>query len=76
MCGIRISLGGVADLKIAFLGADHEVTGSLTLIELNNEKLLVDCGMEQGKDTFVNQQLSVDASQIDCVPRCGGRLKR
>ena len=54
-------------MKITFLGAAHEVTGSLTLIELNNEKLLVDCGMEQGKDVFVNQSLPVPAGEIDAV---------
>ena len=54
-------------MKITFLGAAHEVTGSMTLIELNNEKLLIDCGMEQGKDVFVNQSLHVDASSINAV---------
>ena len=54
-------------MKVTFIGAAHEVTGSLTLIELNNEKLLVDCGMEQGRDIFKNQSLRVDASAIDAV---------
>ena len=54
-------------MKITFLGAAHEVTGSLTLIELNNGKLLVDCGMEQGRDLFINQSLPVDAASVDAV---------
>ncbi len=54
-------------MKITFLGADHEVTGSMTLIELNNEKLLIDCGMEQGKDVFVNQSLPVTASELSLI---------
>lgn len=54
-------------MKITFLGAAHEVTGSLTFIELNNAKLLVDCGMEQGRNTFENQTLPVSAAEIDCV---------
>ena len=54
-------------MKITFLGAAHEVTGSLTFIELNNAKLLIDCGMEQGRNTFENQTLPVPASEIDCV---------
>ncbi len=54
-------------MKVTFIGAAHEVTGSLTLIELENGKLLVDCGMEQGRDIFVNQSLAVDAASIDAV---------
>lgn len=52
---------------ITFLGAAHEVTGSCTLIEVGDKKGIVDCGMEQGKDIFVNQQLPVDPSALDFV---------
>ena len=54
-------------MKITFLGATHEVTGSCTLIEAGDKKGLVDCGMEQGKDLFVNQELPVAAKDIDFV---------
>ena len=54
-------------MKLTFLGAAHEVTGSCTLIEVGNVKGLVDCGMEQGKDLFENQELPVAASEIDFV---------
>jgi metallo-beta-lactamase family protein len=54
-------------LKITFLGADHEVTGSLTLIEVGDKKGIVDCGMEQGKDIFENQQLPVAPGTLDFV---------
>lgn len=54
-------------MKLVFLGATHEVTGSCTLIEINGKYGLVDCGMEQGEDTFVNQQIPVDESRIDFV---------
>jgi metallo-beta-lactamase family protein len=37
-------------MKITFLGATHEVTGSCTLIEVCGVRFIVDCGMEQGKD--------------------------
>jgi metallo-beta-lactamase family protein len=38
-------------MKLRFLGAAHEVTGSCTLLEAGDYKILIDCGMEQGADT-------------------------
>ena len=54
-------------MKVTFLGANHEVTGSCTLIEINGRNVLVDCGMEQGADTFVNAELPVNPGEIECV---------
>ena len=54
-------------MKLTFLGAAHEVTGSCTLIEINGRYGLVDCGMEQGKDIFVNEDIPVSPAQIDFV---------
>ena len=54
-------------MKITFLGAAHEVTGSLTYIEVGSRKILVDCGMEQGKDIYVNQSVPVAAEALDAV---------
>ena len=54
-------------MKITFLGAAHEVTGSCTLIEAGDKKGIVDCGMEQGQDIFVNQELPVDPAALDFV---------
>lgn len=54
-------------MKIQFIGATHEVTGSCTLLEINSRYYLVDCGMEQGKDVFQNISLPVNANQIDAV---------
>ena len=48
-------------MKLTFLGATHEVTGSCTLIEINGSYGIVDCGMEQGQDLFENQSLPVEA---------------
>ena len=52
---------------LTFLGADHEVTGSCHFIQVGDKKVLVDCGMEQGKDIYVNQELPVLAGEIDYI---------
>ena len=54
-------------MKITFLGATHEVTGSCTLLEVGGRYGLVDFGMEQGKDVFVNRELPVDPAALDFV---------
>lgn len=54
-------------MKITFLGADHEVTGSCTMLECAGNLGLVDCGMEQGKDIFENSPLPVPAGELDFV---------
>lgn len=54
-------------MKLKFLGAAHEVTGSCTLLEAGSYKILIDCGMEQGKDIYENCELPVSPAQIDCV---------
>ncbi len=54
-------------MKIQFIGAAHEVTGSCTLLEINDRYYLVDCGMEQGIDVFQNVALPISASQVDAV---------
>ena len=54
-------------MKIQFIGATHEVTGSCTLLEVGGKQYLVDCGMEQGKDVFENVAIPVAANTIDAV---------
>lgn len=54
-------------MKLTFIGAAHEVTGSSTLIEFNQKHILVDCGMEQGKNIYENAELPVAPSLIDAV---------
>ena len=54
-------------MKITFIGAAHEVTGSCTLIETGKTKFLVDCGMEQGPDMYENRDLPVSPTEIDFI---------
>ena len=54
-------------MKITFLGAAHEVTGSCTFLEVGDKRGLVDCGMEQGKDLYQNEEIPVASSQLDFV---------
>ena len=54
-------------MRIEFLGADHEVTGSCHYVSVGDKHFLVDCGMEQGADTYENQDIPVNASDIDYV---------
>lgn len=54
-------------MKLTFLGAAHEVTGSCALLEACGKRILIDCGLEQGPDTYENCQLPVAAGQIDAV---------
>lgn len=56
--------------KITFLGAAREVTGSMHLLEKDGFKLLVDCGMIQGKrkETFErNRHFLIDPHEINAV---------
>jgi metallo-beta-lactamase family protein len=54
-------------MKLKFLGADHEVTGSCHYLMANGKNILVDCGMEQGNDVYENQELPIPASEVDFV---------
>ncbi len=54
-------------MKLMFIGAAHEVTGSCHYLEVNDKHILVDFGMEQGVNTFENVPLPVDEAMIDYV---------
>lgn len=54
-------------MKLTFLGATHEVTGSCYYLEACGKRLLIDYGMEQGPNDFVNEDIPVAASEIDMV---------
>ena len=54
-------------MKLTFLGAAHEVTGSCTLLEACGKKMLIDFGMEQGPDIYENCEIPVSPAEIDFV---------
>ena len=54
-------------MRIQFIGATHEVTGSCTLLEVGGKCYMVDCGMEQGTDVFENVPIPVNPGTIEAV---------
>ena len=54
-------------MKLTFVRAAHEVTGSCHLLQAAGKNILIDCGMEQGKDLYENPGLPVAANEVDYV---------
>ena len=54
-------------MRLTFIGAAHEVTGSCHLLEACGKRILIDCGMEQGADLFENQEIPVKSGDVDYV---------
>lgn len=54
-------------MKLTFVGAAHEVTGSCHFLQAVGKNILVDCGMEQGPDLYENPGLPISASEVDYV---------
>ena len=54
-------------MKLTFIGAAHEVTGSCHLLQACGKNILVDCGLEQGPDLYENQEIPVNAADIDYI---------
>lgn len=54
-------------MRLIFIGADHEVTGSCHVLEVCGRYILVDCGMEQGTDEFETAELPMNIADIDYV---------
>lgn len=55
------------EMRLEFIGADHEVTGSCHYLQVGALNILVDCGMEQGRNVFENAPLPVEPSRIQYV---------
>ena len=54
-------------MKLTFFGAAKAVTGSCHCVEVNGRKVLVDCGLQQGRDERDNSELDFVPSYIDDV---------
>ncbi len=54
-------------MKLMFLGAAHEVTGSCSMLSVNGKNILIDCGLEQGPDIFENCEAPVSPYEIHAV---------
>ena len=57
-------------MRLTFLGAAGEVTGSQHLIESDTKRILLDCGFFQGPDTDTwskNKEFYCDPRHVDCV---------
>ncbi len=54
-------------MKLTFIGADHEVTGSCHYLEACGKHILVDYGMEQGGNVYENAELPIPFSDVDYV---------
>ena len=64
---IKKSPKGGFCMKITFIGATHEGTGSCYYLEAAGRKFLVDCGMEQGPDYYENVEIPVACGELDFV---------
>ena len=54
-------------MKLSFFGADQCVTGSCHCLEVNGKKILVDCGLQQGRDEVSNAEFPFAAGSVDYV---------
>ncbi len=54
-------------MKLTFIGATHEVTGSCTYLEVGGKRILIDFGMEQGRNIYENARIPCAPGLIDYV---------
>jgi metallo-beta-lactamase family protein len=54
-------------MKLTFIGANHQVTGSCTYLQACGKSILIDYGMQQGNNPYECSKLPVDEAHIDYV---------
>lgn len=54
-------------MKLSFYGADQCVTGSCHCLEVGGKRILVDCGLQQGRDEVSNAEFPFAAGSVDYV---------
>ena len=54
-------------MKLSFFGADQCVTGSCHCLEINGKRILIDCGLQQGRDEVSNGEFPFAPNTIDYV---------
>ncbi|SBW09513.1 Metallo-beta-lactamase domain protein [uncultured Eubacteriales bacterium] len=54
-------------MKLSFFGAAKAVTGSCYQVECDGRRVLVDCGLQQGRDERDNRELDFHPGALDAV---------
>ena len=54
-------------MKLTFYGAARAVTGSCFRLDTGGKSVLIDCGLQQGRDEIDNEQFPFNAAEIEYV---------
>ena len=54
-------------MKLTFIGADHEVTGSCHYLNAAGKYILIDYGIQQGGNVYENADLPIPFSYVDYI---------
>ena len=54
-------------MKLTFYGAARALRGSCFRLDTGGKSVLIDCGLQQGRDEIDNEQFPFNAAEIDYV---------